>query len=203
MIRLNVVSEPSAALSVEQKDVSLSVSKASLVAAGGEGGTTDHRFLTGRDAANQHPMSSIAGLQDALKNIELTPGPPGPAGEPGPTGPQGEKGEKGDKGDPGEQGPAGEQGPPGETGPEGPQGLQGEPGPAGPAGADGAQGPAGKDGYTPVKGVDYFDGEQGPAGADGYTPVKGVDYYTEADKQEIVAAVVAALPVYAGEVVSL
>ena len=31
----------------------------------------------------------------------------------------------------------------------------------------------GKDGYTPVKGVDYFDGQDGK---DGYTPVKGVDY---------------------------
>lgn len=29
----------------------------------------------------------------------------------------------------------------------------------------------GEDGYTPVKGVDYFDGK------DGYTPVKGVDYF--------------------------
>lgn len=47
----------------------------------------------------------------------------------------------------------------------------------------------GKDGYTPIKGVDYFDGE------DGYTPQKGVDYFdgedgkdyilTAADKQEI------------------
>lgn len=41
-------------------------------------------------------------------------------------------------------------------------------------------GPAGKDGYTPVKGVDYFDGEPGKDGADGQ------DYVlTEADKQEI------------------
>ena len=32
------------------------------------------------------------------------------------------------------------------------------------------------------------------------TPVKGVDYFTEEDKAEIVAAVVAALPVYEGEV---
>lgn len=32
----------------------------------------------------------------------------------------------------------------------------------------------GKDGYTPVKGVDYFDGAPG---ADGYTPVKGKDYF--------------------------
>lgn len=33
----------------------------------------------------------------------------------------------------------------------------------------------GKDGYTPVKGVDYFDGK------DGYTPVKGVDYFDGKD----------------------
>lgn len=44
----------------------------------------------------------------------------------------------------------------------------------------------GKDGYTPIKGVDYFDGEDG---ADGATPVKGEDYYTEADKAEIIADV--------------
>lgn len=35
----------------------------------------------------------------------------------------------------------------------------------------------GADGYTPVKGVDYFDGEKGDKGDDGYTPVKGVDYF--------------------------
>ena len=39
-----------------------------------------------------------------------------------------------------------------------------------------------------------FDGEPG------YTPAKGTDYYTEADKAEMVAAVVDALPKYAGEV---
>lgn len=39
-----------------------------------------------------------------------------------------------------------------------------------------------------------FDGEPG------YTPVKGEDYYTEADKAEMVEAVLAALPVYGGEV---
>ena len=54
----------------------------------------------------------------------------------------------------------------------------------------------GEDGYTPVKGVDYFDGEPGK---DGYTPQKGIDYFdgkdgndyvlTEADKQEIAGMV--------------
>lgn len=37
-------------------------------------------------------------------------------------------------------------------------------------------------------------------GDPGKTPVKGVDYYTEQDKQEMVQAVIAALPVYNGEV---
>lgn len=42
----------------------------------------------------------------------------------------------------------------------------------------------GKDGYTPVKGVDYFDGkngEDGRDGKDGYTPIKGIDYFDGKD----------------------
>lgn len=42
----------------------------------------------------------------------------------------------------------------------------------------------GKDGYTPVKGKDYVDGK------DGRTPEKGTDYFTDADKAELVAAVI-------------
>lgn len=42
---------------------------------------------------------------------------------------------------------------------------------------------------------------RGASGSAGKTPVKGTDYYTEADKAEMVNAVIAALPVYAGEVV--
>lgn len=71
--------------------------------------------------------------------------------------------------------------------------LRGEPG------KDGAPGQPGKDGYSPVKGIDYFDGKDGK---DGYTPIKGVDYFTEKDKEEMVTMVVAALPVYDGEVVT-
>jgi hypothetical protein len=70
-------------------------------------------------------------------------------------------------------------------------------------GADGKDGTNGKDGYTPVKGVDYFDGKDGANGkdgADGKTPVKGTDYYTEADKQEMVNSVIEALPKYNGGV---
>ena len=36
------------------------------------------------------------------------------------------------------------------------------------------KGAKGDDGYTPIKGVDYFDGKDG---VDGYTPVKGKDYF--------------------------
>ena len=75
----------------------------------------------------------------------------------------------------------GPQGPAGEVGPAGPAGEQGPKGDTGEKGADGAQGPEGPQG--PV----------GPAGADGYTPVRGTDYWTEADKQEIVEAVLASL----------
>lgn len=71
------------------------------------------------------------------------------------------KGPKGDTGDKGEQGPkgdTGEAGPQGEKGDTGEQGVQGEAGPAGP---------------------------QGEKGADGYSPVRGTDYWTDDDKNEI------------------
>jgi hypothetical protein len=50
---------------------------------------------------------------------------------------------------------------------------------------------------TDAKGEENFDVMDGK---DGYTPVKGKDYYTEADKAEMVTAVLAALPTYNGEV---
>ena len=58
----------------------------------------------------------------------------------------------------------------------------------------------GRDGKDGLNGKDGKDGSNGKDGKDGKTPVKGVDYYTEADKAEMVAAVIAALPVYKGEV---
>lgn len=63
-------------------------------------------------------------------------------------------------------------------------------------GKDGVDGKDGQDGYTPQKGIDYFDGQPGKDGVDGkdgYTPVKGVDYWTDADKEEIVDLIIAAL----------
>lgn len=41
-------------------------------------------------------------------------------------------------------------------------------------------------------------GDTGAAGADGYTPVRGTDYWTEADKAEIVNDTLAALPTWTG-----
>ena len=66
-------------------------------------------------------------------------------------------------------------GPQGEVGPQGPQGIQGPDGPQGPkgdTGDTGPRGPAGPQGET---------GPQGPAGSDGYTPVRGTDYWTADD----------------------
>lgn len=66
--------------------------------------------------------------------------------------------------------------------------------PASAPGPRGPEGPKGEQGATGERGI------QGEPGADGYTPQRGVDYYTEADKAEMVAAVLTALPVYNGEV---
>ena len=49
-----------------------------------------------------------------------------------------------------------------------------------------------------LKGDKGDKGDTGPAGADGYTPVKGTDYWTPADKAEIVADTLAALPTWTG-----
>ena len=80
-------------------------------------------------------------------------------------------------------GAKGDKGETGAVGPQGPQGIQGVQGPAGQQGEPGKDGAAGKDGAP---------------GADGYTPQKGIDYYTEADKAEMVSAVIAALPTWEG-----
>lgn len=95
------------------------------------------------------------------------------------------------------QGPKGETGPQGEKGdaftydnftPEQLESLKGPKGDKGDPGQNGKDGNPGKD------------GSPGKDGADGKTPVKGTDYFTEADKAEMVSAVISALPVYNGEV---
>lgn len=64
----------------------------------------------------------------------------------------------------------------GPVGPQGPKGDKGDPGEQGPQGPKGDIGP------------------QGIPGANGYTPVRGVDYWTETDKQEIIDEVLEQVP---------
>ena len=118
-------------------------------------------------------------------------GPQGPAGAPGKEGTAGADGVTPHIGDNGNwyigstdtgkpsRGAAGAKGSDGANGKDGAQGEKGDTGPAGPQGPAGAPGPQGPKGET---------------GTDGKTPVKGTDYWTEADKQEIVNSVIAALP---------
>lgn len=74
-------------------------------------------------------------------------------------------------------------------------------GPQGEPGATGKQGPAGADGLAGPQGPQGEKGDKGDTGATGPKPIKGTDYFTAADKAELVSAVIAALPVYNGEVV--
>lgn len=63
---------------------------------------------------------------------------------------------KGAKGDTGATGAKGDKGDTGAQGIQGAKGDKGDKGDAGAAGANGKDGTNGKDGYTPVKGVDYY-----------------------------------------------
>ena len=126
-------------------------------------------------------------VDNAVENIELTPGPQGPQGEKGDKGDKGDPGEKGDKGDTGPQGPQGIQGPPGADGQDGEQGPQGPQGNPGQDGEDGGyytpsvdqsgdlSWTASKSGMPSVSTVNIKgpQGAQGPAGADGAKGDKG------------------------------
>ena len=45
------------------------LSEVELPAPGGEGGAADHRFLSHRDAEDQHPIEAISGLEKELERI--------------------------------------------------------------------------------------------------------------------------------------
>ena len=57
--------------------------------------------------------------------------------------------------------------------------------------------------FTVINGNKGEQGEQGIQGKDGYTPIKGTDYWTPTDKAEMVNDVISALPKYNGEVVDV
>lgn len=149
--------------------------------ADGGNGTADHAKLSNRDASDQHPISAITGLENALKGKQpagdyltadtlqaATDAALEQAKESGEfDGAQGPAGEKGDKGDTGATGATGPQGPKGDTGDTGPAGPKGDTGPQGPQGPQGEQGPQGLQGETGPQGPAGADGAQGPAGTDG------------------------------------
>ena len=117
-------------------------------------------------------------------------GPQGSKGETGATGPQGERGPKGEQGIQGPAGPQGPAGNDGYTPVKGVDyfdGVKGDKGDKGDTGATGAQGPKGDKGDTGPQGPQGPKGDTGPAGADGaagedgYTPVRGTDYWTADD----------------------
>ena len=82
----------------------------------------------------------------------------------------------------------------GDTGSKGDPGQKGEQGIPGPKGEDGAPGAAFTYDMFTTEQLAALKGPKGEKGDPGTTPVKGVDYYTEADKQEMVQLVLAAIP---------
>jgi hypothetical protein len=165
--------------------------------------------------------------EEAFNYVDLK----GAQGLTGLTGLKGDIGPKGDTGLQGIKGDTGLQGIPGERGMEGIKGdtgLKGDTGQQGIQGIQGQQGIPGNDGYTPVKGIDYFDGIQGMPGetgtqgiqgvkgdtgeqgiqglpgVDGYTPIKGVDYFDglqgdKGDPGEAALNVITSLPTPSAE----
>ena len=84
--------------------------------------THDEYLTEHQDISHLAPITYV---DEAIRTIELTPGPQGEQGIQGPQGIQGIQGEVGPQGPQGEQGIQGEKGDQGEVGPMGPQGEQG------------------------------------------------------------------------------
>ena len=188
------------------------VAKENLVAAineaaasGGGAGSMDLRVA---DGYIQYSTDGGSTWQNLIAVADIK----GAKGEKGDSGEKGDTGAQGLKGDPGATGPAGPQGPAGVPGKDG---ADGKPGAAGADGitphiggngnwylgttdtgnpSRGATGAPGKDGAKGDPGVQGVKGDKGEPGAPGKAPIRGTDYWTEADKQEIVNSVIAALP---------
>ena len=148
----------------------------------------DHTLLTNRDAADQHPMSAITGLEDAIaekisradlqSSINTALAQAKASGEF--DGKDGADGKDGTNGKDGAQGVQGEKGADGHS----PVITASKSGTVTTISVDGAAIATINDGE---KGADGAQGKDGATGADGKTPVKGTDYWTDADKSEIVA----------------
>lgn len=141
-------------------------------------GTTTATITNGKDGKDG---------ADGQPGKDGADGAPGEKGDKGDKGDPGEPGQKGDKGDPGEKGEQGIQGIQGIPGEKGEKGDTGAPGSDGAKGDKGDKGDTGATGAAGKDGADGQPGTDGAPGQDGYTPVRGVDYWTSADKAEIEA----------------
>ena len=139
-------------------------------------GTTTTTITNGKDG-----VDGEQGLQGE-QGIQGEQGPKGDTGETGPQGPQGEKGDKGDKGDTGEQGSTGKDGVSVTHSWNGTTLTITSASGTSSANLKGEKGDKGEQG---IQGIQGEKGATGSKGADGYTPVKGTDYWTDEDKTEI------------------
>lgn len=199
----------------QQKDMTLLADFSESSANLGAELEVDRVLHDGQNGATFIPSVSADGVISWTNDRELpNPAPVNIKGVPGATGATGPQGPKGDTGPAGADGAKGETGPQGEQGPQGPKGDTGPQGPQGPKGADGTmtfedltpeqkaslKGDTGATGATGPQGPKGDTGPQGPKGDTGETGPQGPAYeLSETDKAEMVAAVVAALPVYNGE----
>ena len=150
--------------------------------------------VPGRSAYQLAVDAGFKGTQEEwLASLKGEPGAPGKDGEPGAPGKDGEPGAPGKDGEPGAPGKDGEPGAPGKDGEPGRSAYQ----LAVDAGFEGTL----EEWLASLKGEPGAPGKDGEPGAPGYTPIRGVDYFTEADKQELINAVLATFPVYNGEVI--
>ena len=112
------------------------------------------------------------------------------------------RGEKGDTGERGIQGIQGVQGIQGEKGEQGEKGVKGDKGDKGDVGPKGDKGEQGEKGLKGDRGDKGEKGEKGDVGEDGYTPVRGKDYWNDEDKaqmsEDVDAAVEEAMSKYIG-----
>lgn len=157
--------------------------------ADGEGGSGGGSGTPGEDGGYYMPTVSDGILSWEASKEDMPPAPSADV-----------RGPKGDKGDPGE---------PGYTPQKGVDYFDGTPGTPGTSVTVKSVAQNTEDGGTSV--VTFSDGKTlqvrngkkgspGDPGQPGYTPVKYLDYWTEADRKSMVNDVLAALPVYNGEV---
>ncbi len=122
------------------------------------------------------------------QGIQGEQGPKGDTGATGPEGPQGEQGIQGIQGEKGQDGTNGIDGKDGKDGVSATHSWNGTTltitSASGTSSAD-LKGEKGDTGAKGDKGDKGDTGATGSKGTDGYTPVKGKDYWTEADKEEI------------------